>query len=209
MDGDEGPPPRPLLLLISHARTTNPLPVAPDLTYDLRAVPSPPQKMRDRFSGVDKRLREHMLAHGDFAALLERAEGEVREAMTLLLVREEEIREADGKRSWADTPQKRGVGRGEDGLGEEAGGDEVLDELEELDDEGRPTLRVGVFDVRGRHRSVAFAEELALRNWPAEWEVRVLHRDLGRSTRKGSIGGKRALNRRDSLGRGFLDGDDD
>jgi hypothetical protein len=223
-DDDEAPPPRPLLLLISHARTT-PLRKAPDLKYDARAVHNPPKQMRDKFTGVDKRLREHMLSHGDFVALLDRAEGEVKGVMRRMT--EGDVGEGiPPLREWRRAPTRPnrraawemgkeedelgvdggddGEGRGEDGVDEDE-----EDEGEELDDEERPTLRVGVFCVRGRHRSVALVEELGQREWPKEWEVRVVHRDLGRSNRKGSIGGKRGFNRRDSLGRGFLDEEDD
>lgn len=48
-------------------------------------------------------------------------------------------------------------------------------------------LRVGVSCEMGRHRSVAFIEELSRRKWPVEWAVEVVHRDVGRqrAPRKG------------------------
>jgi hypothetical protein len=46
---------------------------------------------------------------------------------------------------------------------------------------------VGCSFELGRHRSVAFVEELARREWPSEWEVQIYHRDVdqARSQRKG------------------------
>ncbi|KAJ9130885.1 hypothetical protein NKR19_g9719 [Coniochaeta hoffmannii] len=214
-DDDQPPPPHPVLLLISHARTP-PLRKVPDLTYDLRAAHNPPKQMRDKFTGVDKRLREHMLGHGDFAALLDRAEGEIKALIRKMTEGDveggvpplREWRPPRGRRPWEVRNEEREEDEGKEGLdGEGEGGD--VDEEEEEEEEERPTLRVGMFCVRGRHRSVAFAEELGQREWPREWEVRVVHRDLGRSNRKGSLGGKRGFNRRDSLGRGFLDEEDD
>ena len=49
------------------------------------------------------------------------------------------------------------------------------------DDEVRPTLTIGAYCYRGRHRSVAFVEELARRDWPAGWSVRIDHRDINSS----------------------------
>ncbi|KAK4498182.1 hypothetical protein PRZ48_010839 [Zasmidium cellare] len=64
-------------------------------------------------------------------------------------------------------------------------------------------LRISCFCERGRHRSVAFAEELGRMAWPRGWGVLVQHRDVdgqgggrkrnGRSGRDGKRGGKRGL----------------
>ncbi|KAF2173844.1 hypothetical protein M409DRAFT_48762 [Zasmidium cellare ATCC 36951] len=66
-------------------------------------------------------------------------------------------------------------------------------------------LRISCFCERGRHRSVAFAEELGRMAWPRGWDVLVRHRDVdgqgggkkrrnGRSGREdGRRGGKRGL----------------
>lgn len=205
---DEEPTPSPLILLYSHART-NP-PSSPDLTYDLRAVHSPPKPLRDKHTGTDKRLREHMLTHGDFVALLDRAEAEIKSLMNLTLstyrLPPRKSRQALGRRL-SRTLTGEFVVDGADGAGFGKGGrDDDGDEEEEGLEEGdrdRPRLKIGVFDVRGRHRSVAFVEELKGREWPAGWEVRGFHRDLQREKegRRGSLVGK---GRRGSMGRGFL-----
>jgi hypothetical protein len=203
-DDDETPPPQPILLLISHSRT-NPLRTPPDLKYDVRSVSNPPKQIRDKHTGVDKRLREHMLSHGDFVSLLDRAETEIKALMTKMTVGDPAagippLKEWKASRTRAS----RGVRQQrEEEEGEE--GDDGDDE-EEFDDEDRPMLRVGMLCVRGRHRSVAFAEELGLREWPKEWEVRVVHRDLGRSRKDN---GRRPDRRNSSFGRGFLDDEDE
>lgn len=51
--------------------------------------------------------------------------------------------------------------------------------------DGKSTeLRVGCFCEVGRHRSVAFVEELARRKWPSDWEVEIYHRDVDQSKSK-------------------------
>lgn len=196
MDDDEVPPPTPLLLLISHART-NPLHTPPDLKYDIRSVSNPPKQIRDKYTGIDKRLREHMLSHGDFVLLLDRAESEIKASMEKMA--------ADGART-AEKPAYKPV-RPRVASRPAPAEREDEDDGEETDDEDRPKLRVSVFCVRGRHRSVAFAEELALRSWPGNWEVRVVHRDLGRSRKE--AGGRKPDRRGSGPGRGFLDDEDD
>ncbi|KAM7183871.1 hypothetical protein V8F33_013322 [Rhypophila sp. PSN 637] len=60
--------------------------------------------------------------------------------------------------------------------------DDDDDDDYETDLEGyNVTLSVAAFCARGHHRSVAFIEELAIRKWPREWEVRVIHHDLNRA----------------------------
>ena len=63
-----------------------------------------------------------------------------------------------------------------------AGG--VGDERNPAEDQPPIMLRVGVFCEMGRHRSVAFAEELSRRKWPREWEVEVVHRDVDKRRKK-------------------------
>jgi hypothetical protein len=217
----------PLLLLYSHART-NPI-AHPDLKYDLRSVTNPPKQIREKYTGVDKRVQEHMRSHGDFGALVDRAEGEIRALMGLAVsaakaadsghvdmgeeggVKYRLVRPAATSTSVTGVDgAERVVGDGEEADSEEEDEDENGDGEdgdEEEEDGNRPRLRVSVFDVRGRHRSVAFVEELKERDWPAEWEVRAVHRDLGKP-RKGSVGGY-GNTRRNSLGRGFLGEDYD
>jgi hypothetical protein len=72
-------------------------------------------------------------------------------------------------------------------------------------------LRVGVCCELGRHRSVAFIEELARRQWPAEWAVEVVHRDVakGWGQRKGKGNRRDKGGRRKSLKGGVIDDNDD
>lgn len=71
-------------------------------------------------------------------------------------------------------------------------------------------VSISCFCERGRHRSVAFAEELGRMAWPRTWDVSVQHRDVSgsgkkenRKGRSGRRGGKRGL----AFGIG-LDGDE-
>ncbi|KAK3378619.1 hypothetical protein B0H63DRAFT_480428 [Podospora didyma] len=194
-------PPRPILLLVSHART-NPLSPAPDLKYDIRPISNPPKPIRDKYTGVDKRLRGHMLSHGDFLSLLDHAETEIKELMQKMSVSEPgELISAT--QTWTSPSSHVGMPPEllDSGYARNGNSDEI-DDIEEDDDGNRQTLRVSMFCVRGRHRSVAFAEELALRSWPSSWEIRVHHRDLGRP--KKETGSRNTDHRGSRLGRGFL-----
>lgn len=128
-----------------------------------------------------------MRSHGDFVALIDRAEAEIKALMGLTVG------------AFKAPPKGRSARAKTDGA------DDDDEEEEEEGDEDRPRLRVGAFCVRGQHRGVAFVEELASREWPEGWEVRVVHRDLGKGRRES--GGK-GDGRRGSLGRGFLGEDE-
>src|SRR5690242_6638847 len=73
--------PSALLLLTSHAHAP-PLQPPAHLKYDLRCIENPPKALRDSHTGLSKRLREHLRSHRDFCELLDRAESEIREAMS-------------------------------------------------------------------------------------------------------------------------------
>lgn len=210
-----------VLLLTSHAHAPPLLPRAA-LSYDLRAVENPPKAVRDSYTGVNKRLREHMLAQDGFVELLGRAEGEVRRFMEAV---EREQPAASAVRGEGESSASRDVE--EDGEEKGEGWDE--DENDTQDDEGdgdgdsheeddgeagRSTdediLSVAAFCARGHHRSVAFVEELARRKWPPGWEVRVVHRDLGKARSqqgKGHGRGGRGGSRRAAGGFHLVHGD--
>jgi hypothetical protein len=147
----------PILLLTSHAHSP-PLTPPPKLKYDLRGVENPPKAIRDAYTGVSKRLRDHMLSHDAFIALLDQAEADIRSAMDTLL------RKSGGAETEVNGPEASVSG---------SDGEEVV-------------LSVGAFCARGHHRSVAFVEELARRKCPSKWEVQIVHRDLGRHRSSGS-----------------------
>ncbi|KZP29388.1 hypothetical protein FIBSPDRAFT_851411, partial [Athelia psychrophila] len=50
------------------------------------------------------------------------------------------------------------------------------------------SVAVGVNCAMGRHRSVAFVEELSRRKWPREWTVVASHRDVDRPRGHGKKG---------------------
>ncbi|KAG7286255.1 hypothetical protein NEMBOFW57_008562 [Staphylotrichum longicolle] len=77
--------PLALLLLTSHAHAP-PLQPPAHLKYDLRCIENPPKALRDSHTGLSKRLREHLRSHRDFCELLDRAESEIREAMSGLCI---------------------------------------------------------------------------------------------------------------------------
>lgn len=166
---------RPLLVLTSHAHAP-PLRPAPDLKFDLRQVDNPPKALRASHTGTSKRLRDHMLGQDDFAELLAEAERQIREAMAATVKEFSAAPEAAAKTATA--------------AGSKQAEDEASVSMDEgdsdLEDPSRPTLRVGMFCAKGKHRSVAFVEELAARRWPAQWDIKVTHRDLNKPKNVGT-----------------------
>ncbi|KAL2125757.1 hypothetical protein VTI74DRAFT_2847 [Chaetomium olivicolor] len=70
-----------VLLLTSHAHSP-PLQPPAQFKYDLRSIENPPKALRDSHTGISKRLREHLRRHQDFTILLDRAETDIRNAVT-------------------------------------------------------------------------------------------------------------------------------
>ena len=181
--------PNIVLNLTTHAHSP-PLRPAPQLKYDLRTVPNPPKAIRDAYTGVSKRLRDHMLEHEDFVELLERAEAEIGAQMENLVEiwrgdnetsrrgeRNEQLEKNDhdnGKENNRD----HNIGAERRAYEHEPEYDrEIIEAV--TDDQMVVILTVGIFCARGQHRSVAFAEELSRKGWPKKWAIRLEHRDLG------------------------------
>lgn len=59
-------------------------------------------------------------------------------------------------------------------------------------------LIVGCFCELGKHRSVAFVEELARKPWPNEWDVEICHRDVEQSNNKSKNQHHHKQSRRDN-----------
>jgi hypothetical protein len=191
---------RGLARLISHAHSP-PLKPAPALKYDLRSCPNPPKQIRDTYTGVDKRLREHILAHEAFtAALLRRAEAEITQQMDAikaqwLLAQTQVVKPGTTAALAPDEQTTKSLlvkvqGQGEDDNGNDDQEEDEEDDKEDDDDDGfdddsevdnthnLPNLTIRAFCARGHHGSVAFVEELARKPWPRGWEIQVLHRNL-------------------------------
>lgn len=169
-----------------HLRAFSPFRPAPQLKVDLRKVPNPPKAIRDAYTGVSKRLRDHMLEHDVFVELLKKAEAEIRATVESMIEPWRADKELTGSTTREEVISK------EDELknGEEEEEENVAD-VEEEDDNGstiedivnesdRLVLTMGIFCAQGQHRSVAFAEELSRISWPKEWYLIVNHRDLGK-----------------------------
>ena len=112
---------------------------------------------------------------GVYLGLLERAHGEVES-------RGRELINADrGEKSTTSTSE-----------------DQMQQTMHIADHANQPPsgriLTVGVSCEMGRHRSVAFVEELSGLKWPQEWAVRVVHRDVDKRRQrkeKGKVNGGR------------------
>jgi hypothetical protein len=60
----------------------------------------------------------------------------------------------------------------------------LITNVTEHPEEQSTQLIVGCFCALGKHRSVAFVEELARKQWPDDWDVEVRHRDVDQSKGK-------------------------
>lgn len=167
-----GPSFQPILIIYSHGRNP-PLQPPPDLKYDLRNIPNPPKALRTTSDGRSKRLREHLLAEPKFTQTLGRAVDEIRMAMDEKLAQIAQPSTQPGPDVGASsksedlraTPQEGNEERRSTSPDMPPDPDEIL-------------LRVGCNCALGHHRSVAFVEELARRDWPKDWQLQIVHRDL-------------------------------
>ncbi|KAL5372116.1 hypothetical protein DPSP01_013745 [Paraphaeosphaeria sporulosa] len=153
--------------------------------------------MRDRYTGVDKRLMEEMQRGAKFMMLLERAGSEVRKVVQDVVETEEgvtrnlsEEREGYDGRSGRDAigpSEHSGLVTDIDALDPAAGHSEDEDADAET---YMHVIRISAFCAAGQHRSVAFACALASCDWPREWTVRAEHLDLGLKKEDRRRGGK-------------------
>ena len=186
---DESPPKQnpttptteqPVLILISHSHR-RPLSCPPHLKFDLRKVSNPPKHIRDAYDGRSKRLREYMLHMEDFTSLLETAKKSIEVDMTMF------VQNGQGESSAVmlgclDAPSLQGRLTDHQSCAEAHGATpqvpEVKDDVSENPQGNAVQLVVSCFCERGRHRSVAFAEELSRYKRPREWAVEIHHRDV-------------------------------
>ena len=192
---DESPPKQnpttptteqPVLILISHSHR-RPLSCPPHLKFDLRKVSNPPKHIRDAYDGRSKRLREYMLHMEDFTSLLETAKKSIEVDMTMF------VQNGQGESSAVmlgclDAPSLQGRLTDHQSCAEAHGATpqvpEVKDDVSENPQGNAVQLVVSCFCERGRHRSVAFAEELSRYKRPREWAVEIHHRDVDEANGK-------------------------
>ncbi|WPH00345.1 Hypothetical protein R9X50_00317000 [Acrodontium crateriforme] len=157
------PTPRPPihLMIFSHGHA-KPLTPPGNLTYNLRKITNPPRHMLQNYDGRARRLRDHMLRDAEFVSMLERARRDV----------DDYLGHADTKRA-AEVDRESSAARGEGGEENDGG-----QQIESSDNNEPVTLRLACFCAQGKHRSVAFAEELAASNWPKHYVVTLEHRDV-------------------------------
>ncbi|KAF2265663.1 hypothetical protein CC78DRAFT_532329 [Lojkania enalia] len=190
--------PQPILVLYSHGRNP-PLNPPPDLKYDLRSIPNPPKAVRDVSDGRSKRLREHLLSNSIFISKLEAVEQEIRAAMaSKVAVLESRDKATDCGSPRDSIPQSPKQEEQDIKIAAPSIGSPEETSLQEV------VLRVGCSCALGHHRSVAFVQELALRAWPRDWQIHVIHRDVdkkrasgARSMQKAAWREKRGNNSRD------------
>lgn len=145
------------LKIISYGHSNGPL-VVPDspnrvkLLYSVRDVPNPPNLLRKKHTGMSHRLQKEIFLSKQGKARLE----QILEIMESQMVRMTE------DYSRAPTPEI------------------VMDADLNKPKESPRELIVGIMCEEGRHRSVAFVEELGkMVTKKPRWVIEVRHRDLG------------------------------
>lgn len=183
----------------SHARYP-PLSTPAHLAFDLRTATNPPKAMRDKYDGRAKRLREHLLHDSAFVALIDTAAREIAAAMTAILLEETRVPntpagpdllvqeyatgsetnsvEGSSNNDSDQNPSESSTSSSESQAQQSATG------LPPSSVSQGPILRVSCSCVRGRHRSVAFAEEVAKRLPKSAFVVQVIHRDVDAKSRE-------------------------
>jgi hypothetical protein len=192
------------VVIISHSHAP-PLVPAADVKYNLRKLPNPPKAIRDRYDGRAKRLREHLRDGVEFQKLLTRAHGEIDAAGQDVVNSRYQISDSRGLLDAQASVPPQLLHRQHFATSADEPGAEFIDsqaECRTIDgspdhtpvtatgDIAMPLLRVSCFCEMGRHRSVAFAEDLAASVWPDDWIVEVEHRDVNRERTLNSRGRK-------------------
>jgi hypothetical protein len=103
---------------------------------------------------------------------LEEVEGEIKEAM---------LGKIDTKSSTHEGEEEKSTAVEQGGSSQEDANLATVDE-----DPETAVLRVGCNCALGHHRSVAFVEELARREWPHDWRVETVHRDVDKKRSAGT-----------------------
>ncbi|KAL2802565.1 hypothetical protein BJX63DRAFT_414762 [Aspergillus granulosus] len=146
------------------------------LAYNIRHLPNPPRHLREKATGLSRRLQKEFLQNDNVEVFLVKAQSEISNA----------VREGCDQLLYS-------TGQGEDKKGpEEADKRSGLnaDSSEEAALEGTDIdIAVTICCEEGRHRSVAFVEELARRLAKLKYEdgfsqirqldIGVTHRDIG------------------------------
>ncbi|KAB8205764.1 hypothetical protein BDV34DRAFT_195187 [Aspergillus parasiticus] len=146
------------------------------LSYNIRHLPNPPRHLRVKATGLSRRLQKEFLQSDNVEAFLVKVEGEifnvVKEGCDQLLYSTEQAEYEQGpeevdKHSDSNAPS----------------GEETPSESADID------IAVTICCEEGRHRSVAFVEELARRlamfkykdGFSLHWQliINVTHRDIG------------------------------
>lgn len=188
---------QPTLHIISYDRAA--IPTTPLLLqYDLQSQTDQSRHICANPSmGVSRSTMLKLRAEPNYASQLLAAEREIRNAMECLQraiafrTRSSSTSSGDVVADWVEGLEHHGVDGDPNGavmnrfVDEFGVGDESVQRREYPDLDGdnyfsggkaeMPVLSVGCSCANGCHKSVAFAEELASKQWPGDWAVKVEH----------------------------------
>lgn len=191
---------QPTLHVISYDSITIPT-TPPTLQYDLQSTTDPPRHIRALPAlGLSKSTRLELLAEPHYASQLLKAEKEICDTMKLLQdtsafhARSTSSSSGEVIDVWVEgleadcmdgVSSQAVINLSTNEFGVDYGPAQLQQYLESDENSifgggeaGMPILRVGCSCANGCYKSVAFAEELAGKEWPGDWVVRVEHRNL-------------------------------
>lgn len=146
------------------------------LAYNIRHLPNPPRHLRVKATGLSRRLQKEFLANDDVETFLMKVQGEILDAVV-----------EGGDQLSAHTEEQDENIQGEPEEVDQRFAD--LSEVTTLEGEDDINIVVTICCEEGRHRSVAFVEELARRlavfkdaddDFSQHWQstINVMHRDI-------------------------------
>lgn len=149
------------------------------LSYSIRHLPNPPRHLRVKATGLSRRLQKEFLQNDDVEAFLLKVRGEILNV----------VKKGGDLLSAISEGEQDENKNGESGDGD-------INEQPSPENTEDINIVVTICCEEGRHRSVAFVEELARRlgnlkdeddDFPQHWQVsiNVMHRDIGGNDNEG------------------------
>jgi RNase adaptor protein for sRNA GlmZ degradation len=156
--------------IVSYGHSNGPLIVPREhhrLNFNVRDIPNPAAGLRRTHTGLSARLKKEVLATKE-------AQERLAEMVKKVNAKMEEVETKYVNQNYDDVekPDQPEVKKYEKVYAGE------FEHREDVESESSSTLVVAVYCEEGRHRSVAFAEELGRSLKRRDWDVTIDHRDL-------------------------------
>lgn len=157
--------------IVSYGHSNGPLIVPREhhrLTFNVRDIPNPAVGLRKTHTGLSARLRKEVLASKE-------AQERLAEMVKGVNAKMEDVEKKYVSHAYDDDGEK--PAQTEEKRYEKVYAGE-FEHREDVESESSSTLVVSVVCEEGRHRSVAFVEELGRSLKRRDWDITIDHRDL-------------------------------